>query len=246
MDKKDISICTMTWARNTREERQLRESLEQLATLNISVFICDGGSTSDFIDFLKSYPHFNLVPGKASGVSKQVKAGMDAAYASGSPYILYTEPDKLEFFQHSLADFLRDAMMDSQSGILLASRTQEALETFPAFQRVTETAINNCCSEVIGKQLDYSYGPFILNRLLVQYLDLVKDDLGWGWRQYVFGIANRLGYGVSEIVGYFPCQVAERQDDPAERIYRIKQLSQSLNGLVQGSRESPESPEDRK
>lgn len=232
MDKKDISISTMTWARDSREERLLIESLTHLAMLEIPVFICDGGSNDDFISFLQSFPHFTLVPKKAAGVWWQVKASLEAAYASGSRYILYTEPDKLEFFQHALAGFLNEARLNEKSGIFLASRSQEAFGTFPAFQKTTETAINNCCTEIIGRQLDYTYGPFLLSRMLVPYLDNVQADIGWGWRQYTFGIAKRLGYQVTDTVGYFPCQVAERQDNPAERIYRMRQLSQSIDGLV--------------
>ena len=42
MDERDVSIATMTWARDAAEERLLRESLGRLATLRLPVYVTDG------------------------------------------------------------------------------------------------------------------------------------------------------------------------------------------------------------
>ena len=127
---------------------------------------------------------------------------------------------------------LQEISVNSQSGIFLASRSVGGFATFPSFQKMTETTINNCCAEVIGKPLDFTYGPFLLNSNLVPYLDLVKEDVGWGWRPYTFIIASRLGYNVDAYVSDFFCPGDQRDDDPKERIYRMRQLEQNIRGIV--------------
>ena len=84
----------------------------------------------------------------------------------------------------------------------------------------------------MGKAIDYTYGPFLLNRKLAPYLYLVQEDIGWGWRPYAFGLAHRLGYQVNYQEGDFYCPEDQREDNPAERIYRMRQLSQNIQGLV--------------
>ncbi|MEJ7768748.1 MAG: hypothetical protein WKF89_13100 [Chitinophagaceae bacterium] len=232
MNKELLSIATITWARTASEDKLLRTSLQELAKLQIPVFICDGGSGKAFTDFLNNFPHFTLLPRKAAGVWWQVKISIQAAYESGSAYILYTEPDKYEFFNTSLPGFLDNEEANEQNGVMLASRSAQAFNSFPAFQKSTETTINFCCSEITGKPLDYTYGPFLFNRKLVPYFDLVQEDIGWGWRPFVFGIAKRLGYEITQQVGNFACPVDQRADDSKERIYRMRQLSQNIEGIV--------------
>ena len=232
MDKKDFSIATITWARDAREEELLRESLEQLATLDIPVFITDGGSGARFLNFLERFPQFKVLTAKEKGVWAQARTSMSVAYEANTRYILYTEPDKRDFFRNALSRLLSSAPTDDQVGVVLASRSAAGFATFPAFQQTTETTINHCCSEVIGKAVDYTYGPFLLNRRLVPYLNLVQEDIGWGWRPYTFGLAHRLGYQVTHLEDDFTCPEDQREDNPAERLYRMRQLSQNIQGLV--------------
>ena len=46
-------------------------------------------------------------------------------------------------------------MMTDETGVLLAARSEKGFNTFPAFQRMSETTINNCCAELTGFPLDY-------------------------------------------------------------------------------------------
>lgn len=232
MNEHDLSIATITWARDEAEETLLRQSLQQLAKLQIPVFITDGGSNSGFLDFLKSFPNFILLETEARGVWAQVKNSLLKAYQSGSAFIIYTEPDKHDFFKTGLQRMLDEVMVNERSGIITASRSPAGFATFPAFQQMTETTINNCCTEITGAPLDYTYGPFILNAQLVPYLDLVKEDIGWGWRPYTFAIAHRLGYTTAIFEDDFSCPPTQQQDNYAERIYRMRQLSQNIQGIV--------------
>jgi hypothetical protein len=232
MNKNDVCIATISWARNETEENVLRASLQQLAALQIPVYITDGGSNASFLQFIKGIPHFTLLQAEGKGVYAQAKNSLLAAYKSGKPFIFYTEPDKETFFRTSLAQLLQNVQADDKLGVCTASRSAEGFATFPAFQQMTETTINNCCKEVTGKDVDYTYGPFLLNRSLASYLHTVKEDIGWGWRPYVFILAHRLGLRLESTVSDFTCPPDQREDDQKERIYRMRQLEQNIRGIV--------------
>ena len=232
MNKNNLAIATITWARDEQEEKLLRQSLLELAAQGTPVYITDGGSGAAFLAFLRSFPNFMVSEAKVKGLWAQANSSLSAAYRSGAPFIFYTEPDKLDFFRAPLQTMLDSVQADEQTGIVLAARSATGFATFPAFQQMTETTINNCCSAVNGKDYDYTYGPFLLNRQLVPCLEQMREDTGWGWRPYVFNIACRLGYSVEAFEGDFTCPVSQRQDDPAERIYRMRQLQQNIQGIV--------------
>jgi hypothetical protein len=232
MDTNKVSLATITWARDAQEESLLRESLESLADLQLPVFITDGGSGPDFLDFLSRIPHFTVLQARGRGLWAQARGSLQAALAGPRPYICYTEPDKQDFFRQSLAKFLAAAPDEGSVGVVLASRSAAAFATFPPFQQATETAINQCCAEVLGAAVDYTYGPFLLRRNLVTALDLVRDDIGWGWRPFTFHLAQRLGFQVKSWEGDLACPPNQRQDNAQERLYRIRQLSQNIQGLL--------------
>lgn len=232
MNKNNISIATITLARDEKEEQLLRNSLQELAKLKIPVVITDGGSRASFLEFLAGFSHFKISKAKVKGVWAQAKNSMFEALKEGAKFIFYSEPDKYDFFYLSLREMLDGIQPDERSGVVTASRSTASFETFPDFQRMTETTINNCCSEVIGSRFDYTYGPFLLNRELVPYLNLVNEDIGWGWRPYLFSVANRLGFRVEPFIGDFSCPAEQRQDSASERIYRMRQLTQNIQGIV--------------
>lgn len=232
MNQKDISIATITLARDEQEEALLRLSLKRLATLAIPVFITDGGSPPAFIDFLRSFPHFIVSDTVQKGVWHQAKESLLAAHQHGSKFIFYTEPDKQDFFTHSLPAFFSNLTINDHTGIITVSRSPESFATFPLFQQMTETAINHCCAEIIKQNVDFTYGPVLLNSRLIPYLQLVNEDVGWGWRPYIFNIALRLGYTIDTYEGEFECPAFQQKDNPFEKIYRMKQLAQNIQGLV--------------
>lgn len=232
MDKKDIAIATITWARDDQEEAALQKALERLAALDMPVFITDGGSKESFLEFLGRFPNFHLGNQPKRGVWPQTKSSLGAAYGGGTPFILYTEPDKADFFAHALPRLLTEIAVDEQTGVVIFGRSGAGFATFPAFQQMTETTINACCAEVIGPPVDYVYGPFLLNRALTPHLETLEERIGWGWRPYAFAIAKRLGYRVDALAGNFSCPADQRQDTPAERIYRMRQLVQNIEGLT--------------
>lgn len=231
MQKEELVIATITLARDTQEEQLLRKSLQVLAAFDIPVIVTDGGSNDSFVSFLKSFPHFTVL-NKGGGVWEQAKNSVLQAYASGVPFIWYTEPDKHDFFQKILNAGMDEITLGEKLGVLLFSRSASAFKTFPSFQQMTETSINNCCREIIGGDVDYTYGPFIMNSLLAPYLHEVQNDPGWGWRPFIFGLAHRTGLIVEAKTSDFYCPEDQRDDDAKERIYRMRQLHQNIEGLV--------------
>jgi hypothetical protein len=232
MNKSELSIATMTWARDFREERRLRDSLAHLAEFRIPTFVTDGGSAKPFIEFLHSFSHFKVFEADEPGLWPQVRRSIRAAAEAAAPFILYTEPDKLEFFRDNLHEFICEAPGDEDTGVVIAARSPGSFSTFPEFQRFTETTINRCCAEVTGRQGDYTYGPFFFNGGLAPYLIDEVENLGWGWRPYAFSTAHRKGYRMEFSVKDFPCPLELQEDSQSERIYRMRQLSQSIQGLV--------------
>lgn len=237
MSNHKVVIATMTWARNQQEEKTLMQSLEKLASLNLPVFVTDGGSSQQFLSFLKKFPQFTLLE-PAPGLWSQTYASLHAAYQSNSEFICYTEPDKFNFFAGNLINFISqtEKKITQNLGILLASRSKKGFETFPVFQQMTETTINNCCAEIIGYKTDYVYGPFLLHRSVVPCLQELPSNIGWGWRPYAFNITKRSGLKVESIEGEFACPADQREENAAERIYRIKQMNQNLEGLLHSTR----------
>ena len=231
MKTQAIAIATMTWARNEEEENLLRKSLIALSDFGSTIFVTDGGSTPSFQEFLKSLPNIHVMQ-PSKGLWLQTKNSLTAAYQSGAEFIFYTEPDKFDFFSRYLSSYFQAATAAAQTGIILASRTVEAFQTFPGFQQMTETTINKCCAEVMLSSFDYVYGPFLMRRDIVPYLSHLPDTIGWGWRPYAFNIAAWLGYTITYEEGNFACPSFQREDVASERIYRMRQLTQNIEGLV--------------
>jgi hypothetical protein len=232
MNTTDLSIATMTWARDDAEEALLRRSLGLLAGLGVPVFVTDGGSPAPFLDFLRGLPHTTVLSPPESGLWMQTRTSLQAAHDAGTPFVLYTEPDKADFFAQFLPRLLAEAAGDDGLGVLLFARSDRGFASFPAFQQMTETTINRCCREVIGAPADYVYGPFLLNRAVGPHLETLPETIGWGWRPYAFNVARRLGYRVESATGDFRCPAEQREDTPTERIYRMRQLVQNIEGLT--------------
>jgi hypothetical protein len=146
--------------------------------------------------------------------------------------VLYTEPDKLWFFEQKLASFAGQAADDEGAGVVLAARSDASLATYPPFQQYTERTFNHLCGEWLGYHADYTYGPFVMRRPLAEHVSTVNDAVGWGWRIYAFGAAHRQGYRIAQVVDDFPCPVDQRDEEERERIHRLRQLAENIQGLL--------------
>ena len=235
MDSGQVVVATITWARSPSEAAVLGRALRRLATTGLPVAVADAGTNDRFAEDLKEIPGLSTTVPAQLGLVAQVQASFQIAAASGKPFVLYVEPDKELFFESGLDDFLRRAPGDREVGVVLASRSPDSFRTFPSMQRYTEGVINRLCSDVVGCEGDYSYGPFLMNTALMSLIDALQPQLGWGWRHFVFKEAARRGLSVSHITGDYPCPPEQRMEDGAEQRHRLRQLSQNILGLIEPS-----------
>jgi hypothetical protein len=234
MDLTQISIATITLARNSKEELDLRKALVVLSKIGPPIVVADGGSQKSFIDFLRAQ-NFTVCTAKVKGLVSQVKAGLKTADRKfGKPFILYSEPDKLPFFEKGLSDFVKAIRPNENFGMAFASRNRRSFQTFPKGQQHAETAMNEFTELLIGRKSDYCYGPLLVSATHAELAQDSPNDLGWGWRFFLLGKMMKARRAVQQVERYFPCPKNQRSESKADRIYRLKQLHQNLQGLFLG------------
>ncbi len=233
MTAQEIVVATMTRARDEAEARTLEAALEILRSHGLRVFATDGGSTEGFLARLTGLPGFTLrTSSGAPRLVRQVKSSIAAALGEGARAILYTEPDKAWFFSNGLTRLIECWRLAAQPGLVLAARSPASFATFPPFQRRTEGLVNDLCERLIGHRGDYSYGPFVMDRALAARVLTMPDDIGWGWRTCLFGLAGRLGYSQSWYIDDVPCPEDQRSESFGDQLHRLKQLEENSNGLM--------------
>ena len=232
METGQVAVATITWARSAREEALLRGSLTRLAAAGLPLAIADRGTSAPFTSFLSTLDGTNVTVPQQPGLVPQVQASLALAARAGQPFILYTESDKEFFFEHRMQDFLRRAPAESDVGVVLASRSARSFQSFPPVQRYTESVINDLCGDLLRVRGDYSYGPFLLNEALLPAVAALEHRLGWGWRHATFLAAHRAGLQVIHVTDDYPCPEGQQSEDHAERVHRMRQLSQNILGLL--------------
>ncbi len=227
-----ISVATITRARDAREENLIARTLTSLSNLGIPVAVADGGSPAAFLDTLSRIPQLTLTPPDHPGLVGQVRASVRAAREMGSAYMLYLEPDKELFVSGPMTNFIESAIAEPDTGVILASRSRHSFETFPPFQRRTESAFNTVASDVIGLEADYLYGPFLIEHSFAAHVEGVAADLGWGWRPFIFAATRRMGRLVRAIEGDYVCPSDQADEGDEDRLHRLRQLRQNIDGLT--------------
>src|SRR5689334_21979862 len=129
MDRQGVApgtvVATITRARNAAEAELLLSGLERLSAHGMPVFAADGGSAEPFRERARELPGVTLIPvsfGEGPRLVQQVRASLRAAAETHPRTILYTEPDKREFFQRGLGPFLQAAARYPEAGVVLPSR----------------------------------------------------------------------------------------------------------------------------
>jgi hypothetical protein len=229
----DIAVATITRVRGRDDERTVKQSLSTLVATGIPVATSDGGSPKRFVDWLRRLPNLTLAP-RGNSLVRQVRASVAEAQKTGRPFILYTEPDKRDFVDGGLADFVERASLAGSIGIQLAARSKSAFTTFPPFQRLAEASASELCRRMIGANTDYFYGPFLIRRELAPLVFSASDDLGWGWRPFLFVAASRLGHRVIGIPGDYDCPRDQRREQEGDKEHRLRQFTDNVRGLLDG------------
>lgn len=240
MDKEKIVIATITWARDAQEDKLLRRSIVKLAQFGRPIVVVDNGSGDAFVKYLKHLPNVQLHQCHSAKLLDQAKMSIETAHklaeTLGATYVLYTESDKEWFFAHQLEEFVRRSSGDPDVGIFVASRSDESFATFPDFQQFTERVVNRLFSELLNQKADFVYGPLLISHHIMSYLDFIRQDIGWGWRCFFLVAAHLTRQEIVPIHLYLPCPEDQRTElSKGDRIHRIKQLSQNIQGIVVAS-----------
>ena len=93
MKTEEVTIATITWARNAEDERLLRDSLRSLTALGAAVVVADGGSSDGFLEDLQRLPKTKAFRAERPGVVAQSQASLKAALTHGTKFLLW-RPDK--------------------------------------------------------------------------------------------------------------------------------------------------------
>jgi hypothetical protein len=239
----DVVVATVTRARSPGEAALIERSLTALSRLGLSVVACDSGSSPAALERFVAIPRVAFVAADHAGLTGQIKASVRAAAASDAPFILYTESDKAAFCEGAAPAFLASARPGGEPagrpGVVLAARSDASFRTFPETQRHTEAAFNTVAGALLGARGDYLFGPFLMTAALAREVQDVGPDLGWGWRPYLFARAWRLGLVVTAVEGEHECPPEGRVEDDEERLHRLRQLRENIDGLTRGWATAP-------
>lgn len=224
------AVTTIVSAQTEDDAKRITESLRELSRLGLPIYATERGSPPDLLAHWTT-PNLQL---RTHGTSlvQQVKDSFHRAHAAGHRYVLYTEPDKCEFFAESAHNLL-NAPEPAPSAAIVAARDDESFRTFPSGQQAVEHVFNLLSSTIAALHGDILYGPIAIDlEHAMPFLENVPDDLGWGWRPYVLARLKLAGLHVVPYEGHFPCPEDQREEDePHHRVHRLVQLEQNVRGL---------------
>jgi hypothetical protein len=109
MNRADVVVATMTRVRSAEEGELILRGLGRVAESGLPIAISDRESPRNFCDRLQRLPGVLIVEPDGNGLVGQIVASVSAALGTGRRFVLYTEPDKEDFFASGLDDFLRRA-----------------------------------------------------------------------------------------------------------------------------------------
>jgi hypothetical protein len=231
--KKPLAIATMTRAASEEEAARLSEGLTCLSVLNVPVFVTDNSQHPALAPSIAQLPNLHFVK-ESQDMVPRICNSLRRAAAERPDAIVYTEPDKLDFFRTGMDRLLRTAEQNPSS-LVIPARDKSSFESIPSGQRMLESMTRQIVAQYLGSDIDLLFGPFALPCAAVeQYLPGVRTEFGWGWRTYV--IARCLKHGVPLIVseGRFPAPEWNRhEDDGPSRLYRLRQFVESVEGIRQ-------------
>lgn len=174
----DIAITTVSWIRNKEERKVVLQTIENLSRLKIPIIIVDGGSPKEDKEFIRQLPNISFLE-EEGGLTKQLFRSHYHG-ATIADYLFYLHTDKLDFVKNEVKRMIDYYNNLKNKGMLIPSRTERSVKTYPSFQYTQEKFLNFFISDYLGIKSDYYAGPKIYPSFLVKYLDQVKEDIGWG------------------------------------------------------------------
>jgi hypothetical protein len=232
-----ITVATMTWVRDAEEQDRVQAGLASLARrFRVVAANREADAIPDALHEVAALPNLTVIPAPQPGLVSQVRTAFAEAAGHGADWILYTEPDKVEFFQDHLDAFLERAAMDAapDTAVVVAGRSPARFAALPLVQREAEALINTWTGRFTEQPGDYSYGPFLLAAACAHWVQTATDDIGWGWRHYMFGLCRRHARQIVHVQGDYPSPPATVEPS-REDLLRQRQLAENIRGLLQAA-----------
>jgi hypothetical protein len=228
-----IAIVTMARAPSEVEVRRITEGLMLAAALGLPVFVTDHSGNPGVSRSVELPPNVDVVREDSEMVAR-VGSSFRRALANHAEVCIYSEPDKIPFFESGLDRLVLAARQNPQS-LVIAARDERAFATVPEGQRKIEAKSNEIAAMFLGVSADYYFGPFAIpGDAAGRYLPGLRSSFGWGWRTYLMGRCILDGMPVVVMDGRFDAPDWNREeDDSASRLYRLKQFVESVEGIRQ-------------
>lgn len=235
-----IGISTITLARSLREEHRITTALHILhknlaqAGRQTPIVVVDGGSGKVFINTIREIPGIDIQITDKKGLFPQVIKSLTWAKELGARAILYTESDKTLFFPQ-VSIFLDESekiiRQDPDFGLILAARSPESFVTYPPVQRYEEQKVNAQLTKLTGLDTDYTYGPRIISPDLIEHLQTLPKNVGWGWLSAAVVIAKKLGKKMHAVTMDFPCPEEDLIETERDKKYRQQQAQDHMYAM---------------
>jgi hypothetical protein len=231
--KPRIAIVTMARGASDVEVLRITDGLTQAAAPGLPVYVTDHSGSPGVRGAVELLPNLDLAR-EASEMAPRIASSFRRARHNGAEVCVYSEPDKIPFFQSGLDRLVHLAEQHPES-LVVAARNASAFATVPEGQRKLESMANEIGATFLGKRIDYFFGPFAIPGSAVErYLPLMPASIGWGWRTYLMARCILEGMPVVVLDGAFDAPEWNRgEDDAASRLYRLKQFVESVDGFRQ-------------
>ncbi len=228
--RKDIAIATITSDKCGNID-VIKQGLETL-NKKFDVYVADRNSSEEFLEDIRNMGCKRII-GPNKTLPDQHKQVLLCA-SENKPYVLYTEPDKVDWFNNGLEKSIEEFFLrELDHGEV--SRTPEQMKTFPVPQQMTEGVVNNLLGQITGIQGDYIYGPQISSSEILKTLKSLPKDisyLGWGTLTYIPIKAKEKGLRIGMIYNANECPISQRNEDNAD--YRVQQANGNIAGILLG------------
>lgn len=228
--KQDLAIATLSLIRTDEERQVVLHTIEELDNLNVPVVIVDGGSKTEDINKIKSYK--NVVLFEEKGLQNQLlRSQKEARNLANNIFYLHT--DKLEFVKENAKSLIAQYLSQNPKGMFVPTRNTESINSYPSYQQKAEKFLNFFISDYIGINNDFYSGPKLYPALLVNYLDKLYEDIGWGIEAYYYVLAKRLGLPFYFQTVFSPSP-NDIDDQEKTKEYRLKIVEWQIKGFLFG------------
>lgn len=178
--KKIILVTTTSYKSNSNSDI-CRSALalnlvKEADKFGYPIIVVDEGSPQKLIDdFRKNHARVYTQEKKGMGIGR--RQAFQLAHDSGEEVIVWVEPEKDTFIRY--IDCCAEPILKGEAELVIPRR--KSLESYPDFQRDSETNGNNFFQEITGTSIDIFFGPRIFRRNLAHYFTDYDGRYGDLW-----------------------------------------------------------------